>query len=129
MSKKKGTRYERELLQLFWGNKWGALRSPGSGSSQFPSPDILASNADRILAIECKSIKGTNKFIEKEKIEQLKEFSGKFGAESWVGMRFDNHGWFFLALEDLKTSESGNFSISLELAKEKGLSFKELIKR
>ncbi|MAG20036.1 Holliday junction resolvase, partial [archaeon] len=57
--------------------------------------------------------------------EQIRIFSEKFGAEAWFGIRFDQLGWFFLELKDLKKGNKG-YSVSLELAKEKGLNFEEL---
>ncbi len=126
-SKSKGTRYERELFHLFWKNNWAACRSAGSGSTPLPSPDILASNTLRTLAIECKSLKEGTKYIEKEKLASLIEFSSLFGAEPWLGMRFDNKGWFFLKPSDLQGNKNENYAISLDLATSKGKKFEELI--
>ena len=127
-SKKKGTRYERELFHLFWDTgTWSAVRSAGSGSTPLPSPDILASNNNRTIALECKSIKSGSKYLEKEKMEELIKFSTLFGAEPWLGIRFDNKGWFFLKPEDLQKNKNENYSISLDYAKEKGINFENLI--
>ena len=52
--KAKGTRGERELVKAFNENGWVCIRVAGSGSSRYPSPDILAGNAMRRVAIECK---------------------------------------------------------------------------
>ncbi len=128
-SKEKGTRAERELLHLFWEQGWASSRMAGSGSIPLPSPDIIAGTKDRVLAIECKSIKKGGKYFYKEEIEQLKEFADRFGAEPWLGIRFDNIGWFFIQPEHLKQTEEGNFSVSLDLAKKKGLVFDVLVKK
>jgi len=126
--KAKGTNAERELIKLFWNtNKWSAHRIAGSGSSHFPSPDVIAGNSLRKLAIECKSTKSIKQYIESEQINGLKEFSKIFGAEPWIAVRFNNMDWFFLTLEDLKETEGNNFVISIPLAKNKGLSFEQLI--
>lgn len=125
-SKKKGINAERELIHMFWKNGWAAIRVAGSGSSRYPSPDILAGNNLRKLAIECKSISGSNKYLSFESIDQIEKFSKKFGAESWIGMRFDNVGWFFLTLEDI-VKVGKTYKISKEIAKERGLLFEELI--
>tara|TARA_Y100000310_G_scaffold344929_1_gene460565 strand:- start:1294 stop:1698 length:405 start_codon:yes stop_codon:yes gene_type:complete len=126
-SKKKGTRYERELFHLFWKNEWAACRSAGSGSTPLPAPDILASNNQRTIAIECKSIKSGSKYLEKEKIEELIKFSTLFGAEPWLGIRFDNKGWFFLKPEELQKNKNDNYSISLDFAMKNGKQFPSLI--
>lgn len=126
-TKRKGTRAERELAHMFWDTGWASIRVAGSGSMPVPSPDILAGNGKRALAIECKSIKKTSKYLHKDEIEQLKEFSSRFGAEAWLGVRFDNIGWFFLDLEKLGKTKKGNYNIPLDLAKKEGLKFDELI--
>ncbi len=125
-SKRKGTRFERELAHMFFDHNWGCVRVAGSGSTPMPAPDILASNGKRVLAVECKGIKKTTKYLSNEDVEQLKKFSKKFGAEAWLGIRFDAIGWYFLELKDLKKSKKG-YVIPLNLAKKDGLSFKELI--
>lgn len=126
-SKKKGTRHERELFHMFWNNNWAACRSAGSGSTPLPSPDILASNNKRILAIECKSLKIGNKYLEKEKVQELINFSVLFGAEPWIGIRFDNKGWFFLKPEELYKNKNENYTISPDFATKNGKNFSQLI--
>ena len=125
--KKKGTRAERELLHLFWENNWVCSRIAGSGSTSFPSPDLIAGNPLRTLAIECKSIKGTYKQLNKEKIDELLSFANKFGSEAWLAIRFDNIGWYFLDINKLPLNKNGNYSITLDLAKERGVKIEELI--
>ncbi len=126
-TKRKGIRAERELSHLFWANEWATCRAAGSGSTPHPNPDLLASNGNRVLAIECKSIKKDKKYLTTKDVDELTIFSKKFGAEPWIGIRFDSIGWYFLRLEDLEKSKKGNYAIPLDLAKKKGLAFKELI--
>ena len=124
-TKAKGTKGERELIKFFNEIGWCAIRSAGSGSSKYPSPDILAGNAIRRVAVECKVTKDSKKYFTNEEIDQLKFFSQKFGAESWVGVKFPNDPWYFLMLEDLKDTGK-NWLVSLELAKRCGLLKEEL---
>ncbi len=98
--KAKGTKGERELVKFFNENNWSCIRIAGSGSSRYPSPDVLAGNAIRRLAIECKVTKDNKKYISKQEIEQLQTFSHKFGAESWIGVKFQGEQWYFLMIED-----------------------------
>ncbi|HLC70743.1 MAG TPA: Holliday junction resolvase Hjc [Candidatus Nanoarchaeia archaeon] len=124
--KAKGTRGERELVKFFNEAGWACIRAPGSGSSSYPSPDILAGNAIRRVAIECKVTKEIKKYFDGAEIAQLKEFSQKFGAESWVGIKFSREPWYFLLLEDLENT--GNcWAASLDMAKRKGLNVEELL--
>ena len=63
--KSKGINGERELVHMFWNRGWACLRIAGSGSSKYPSPDILAGNKLRKLAIECKITKDQKKYFKK----------------------------------------------------------------
>ena len=129
MSRKgKGINAERDLIHKFWANEgWGALRVAGSGSMHYPSADVLATNRLRKLAIECKTSKGSSKYIEKEDIAQLKEFAELFNAEPYIAVRFDRKEWLFLTLEDLEETKR-NFAINIKKAEIKGILFEELIK-
>ena len=124
--KAKGTKGERELVTFFNKSKWCCVRVAGSGSTKYPSPDILAGNGIRRLAIECKVTKDKKKYFTNTEIEQLSFFSTTFGAESWVSIKFPDEPWYFLMLEDLQ--KSGNsFVVSVELAKIKGLLKEDII--
>jgi len=125
-TKSKGINAERELIHLFWQNNWVAVRVAGSGSSQYPSCDVLASNAQRSLAIEAKLTKDPKKYFSKQEISDLRLFAEKFGAEPWIAVKFKRDNWYFLKLGDLEQTIN-NFVISNQSAKEKGLCFDKLI--
>jgi len=129
MSKAKGSAAERELIHLLHGAEWGIIRSAGSGSTPLPSTDIIAGNGKRFLAIECKSLRYTTKYFYPEEVGQLVFFAKRFGAEPWLGIRFDRIGWFFVKPGDLERSKNGNLNISLEKARVKGLTFEKLIEK
>ena len=93
---------------------------------RYPCPDIIAGNNVKKFAIECKTSADTKKYLTKDEINDLKKFSTMFGAQAWVGVRFNNLEWFFLTLEDLEETEN-SFAVSIELAKRKGLTFNQLI--
>ena len=126
-SKKKGTKAERELFHMLWEHFGPTLRSAGSGSTPRPSPDLLASNGKKVLAIECKSTKKRGIYLKKKEVEELKQFCDLFNAEPWVGVRFDNMKWFFMNLEMLKKTKKDYYGISIDSAIKKGLKFEELI--
>ena len=71
--KAKGTNAERELVHRFWGKGWPCVRVAGSGCSRYPSPDLLAGNRERMVAIECKATKENSKYFPKEEIRLLRE--------------------------------------------------------
>ncbi|MBU0667208.1 MAG: Holliday junction resolvase Hjc [Nanoarchaeota archaeon] len=123
--KSKGTAAERELIHKFWSVGWAAVRVAGSGSSQFPSPDLLVGNNIRKIALEVKATKDAKKYFPKEEINNLKYFSEKFGAEPWVVIKWDREQFFFISLDDLEET-AASFVASLDMAKIKGLSFEDL---
>jgi len=128
MSRKgKGINAERDLVHKFWSKGWASIRIAGSGSMRYPSADVLATNKLRKLAIECKTTKKTGKYIEKEDIQQLKEFAELFNAEPYIAVKFNRKEWLFLTLEDLEETDK-NFMINIEKAEIKGILFEELIK-
>ena len=129
MSKVKGSRTERELLHMFWKHGWFCIRIAGSGSMPFPCPDLLAGKDGRSIAVECKSGKGKQRrYISKEQIGELESFSKGFGADAWVGVRFDGKKWAFLKSSQLGRSKGlENYSFDKELVASYGISFESLI--
>ena len=124
--KSKGINAERELIKLLWKEGWMPIRIAGSGSSPLPCPDILAGKDNRHLAIECKSSKNDNIYLDRIEIEELVEFSHRFGAEAWIGARFNNEDWYFFTPEKLKFTGK-NYSISRKNIEVTGKPFKGLI--
>jgi len=128
MSKIKGSNAEREVIKMFWSVGWAAIRSAGSGSMHFPSPDVLAGNKIRRVAVEVKATKEEKKYFSDEEIKQLLVFSEYFGAEPWIAIRFQNGFWVFVNPEDLKKTKEGNFVFSKTSSDRRGLSFEEVVK-
>ena len=124
-TKAKGSTAERYLLNLFWANGWAAMRAAGSGSTQFPCPDLLVGKNGRRLAIEVKITADNKKYFPKEEIQQLQYFSKMFGAECWVAVKFSRIPWKFFLVEDLIETDK-SLVASPELAELKGLAFEEL---
>ncbi|MBN2454729.1 Holliday junction resolvase [Candidatus Woesearchaeota archaeon] len=124
--KSKGINAERDLVHMFWDSGWAAVRTPASGAARFPCPDVIASNRVRKLAIECKTSRDKAKYFQEGDLDGLKGFATAFGAEPWVGVKFNNQKWFFVAPEDLQKTQKG-FCITLNSAKVKGVLFEELL--
>lgn len=126
--KSKGSRTERELLHMFFDNGWSCIRTAGSGSTTELSTDLIAGRKGRVLAIECKSSRrDIKRYLQREQINGLKKFSKTFGAEAWIGMRYDNEDWWFLNPNDLGKTKNNVLCVNLKLAKQKGVKFEELI--
>ena len=124
--KSKGTAAERELIHMFWKEKWAAIRVAGSGSQRYPAPDLLAGNNIRKLAIEAKTTKAKQQYFSTKEITELKEFATKFGAEPWVAIKFSKIEWQFLTIEDLDTTEQ-NYVVTIPTAKRRGIKFYDLV--
>lgn len=125
-SKSRGIEAERALVRAFWESGWAALRVAGSGSSQYPSPDLVIGKRGRRLAIECKITTENKKYIPKEDINLLNYFSNVFGAEVWIAIKFHRKKWVFFTPEDMVATDKNYYATS-QLAETKGLSFEDLI--
>ena len=125
-SKSKGSKAERELLHMFWAKNWACLRSAGSGSMRYPGPDLLVGNLVKRMAVECKTTRKLKLYLSDYDVNQLREFSKVFDARPWFAVKFLRTQWFFIALEDLEKTPKG-YTIGIEQAKLRGLSFEELI--
>ena len=125
--KEKGSKAERELVTMFWNAGWAAIRVAGSGLTKKPNPDVIAGNGIRRIAVECKTTKQIRKYLTREDVNQLIEFSRKFGAEPWFGIRINNMKWYFIGVEELEQTEKG-YVITIPLLKRRGLLFEQLIK-
>ncbi len=126
--KAKGTAGENELIHRFWANNWVCVRVAGSGATSYPSPDLLASRGDKRIVMEVKVISDVKKYFTRTQIKDLEYFAEKFGAESWVGVRFEDDQWFFLPTSELELTKAENYVIDLITMKRKGFKFEEMIK-
>ncbi len=125
-TKSRGINAERDLIHKFWQAGWGAMRAAGSGSQQYPAPDVLASNNARALAIECKLTTATRQYFSKQEVKELRYFAEKFGAEPWLAVKFFRQEWYFFTLEDAVETAASHV-VTLEQAKSRGLAFDELL--
>lgn len=125
--KAKGTAAENELIHKFWEHSWVCVRVAGSGSSKYPSPDLLAGNAARKIVMEVKVVNATKKYFTGQEIRDLEYFSNVFGAESWVGVKFEGGQWYFIPTSELEQTKSENYVIDLITMKRKGFQFEEML--
>lgn len=123
-SKSKGSKAERELLQLFTDQGWRAARVAGSGTNDNTYCDLIAGKTygKKAYAIEAKSSKHPRIYITKKQIEDFIVFSEIMGLKPAIAVRFNREGWHFIAPEQLEDS-GGNWVVKLKTVKEKGLRF------
>ena len=95
-NKNKGSKTERELLQMFVSQNFRAVRVAGSGVMENADCDLIAGKKGKKFAIEVKASKKPVKYITKEQINNFIVFSDIFGLKPVIAVRFDRIGWFFL---------------------------------
>lgn len=124
--KSKGINAERQVIHKFWSVGWAAIRVAGSGSTKYPSPDVLASNNMRIVALECKAINADKKYFPKNEIFELEKFCEIFGAEPWIGVKFDRTDWFFILTKHLE-DVGNNFLVKKNMPSSISKTFEKLV--
>ncbi len=122
-NKAKGSRVERELLEILTENGWRATRTAGSGVNDDSPCDLIAGKIGRKgFAIEVKSSKKNRIYITKEQIDDFMLFTNMIGLKPVIAVRFNYEGWLFVDPKHLE--DSGKYwVVSLENAKEKGQKF------
>lgn len=112
--KRKGSRFERELIAELWKNGFAAVRVAGSGVSSFPCPDIVAGNGKDFFAFEVKMRRSLPLYVSSEEVEKLRKFSEVFGATCFIALKLPRKKWRFFAIEDMNVTTKG-FSIDDEV--------------
>lgn len=110
--KSKGMNSERELVHMLWSRGIPCIRVAGSGSSKYPSPDLIIGTANGKLAVEVKATSKEPLYISKEQIDDLVHFSGMFGADPWIAVRIDCRGWVFTRPKGLSGGKSFKVSFA-----------------
>lgn len=128
----RGAQEERELAKMLMGDGFATMRSPASGSkATYPLPDLVAGSSSRGLhyAFQVKTTKRRRVYIPRESIDQLVEFSQRFGCQPIVALKFKGtrRPWVFLRPNQLKTTPSRNYKITLKEALQRGVDLKTLI--
>lgn len=136
----KGTRSERELVNLLHETAHAVMRAPASGGgTKRELPDVLTGDGESFYAIEAKASGKDKIYIDSEEVEDLKYFADGFGAEAKIGVRFDvehgdpaygnddDPGWYFFDLDELHETRGGNYRIKKERAIAEGERFNSLV--
>jgi Holliday junction resolvase len=127
MSYSKGAKGERELLDIFGEKGFVGLRAPSSGSTtQKELPDVLVGDGTCVLAIEVKRAGGDYQYIDEYEVDDLYYFAEAFGAEPYIGVRFDYGDWRFFTKDELHQTVGGKYRIKKENV-DKGQRITEII--
>lgn len=128
-NKAKGSKSERELLQLFTEMGWRAARVAGSGMNDNTFCDLIAGKKGRKgYAIEAKSSKKDRIYITKQQINDFIVFTDMMGLKPVVAIRFNREGWHFLDPKHLEDSGK-NWVVSLDNTKKKGRRFSQFFEK
>ena len=127
----RGAQEERELAKMLMEDGFATMRAPASGSkATYPLPDLVAGNSSTDLhyAFQVKTTKRRRIYIPKESIDQLVEFSQRFGCQPIVALKFKRtrRPWVFLRPNQLKSTPSRNYKITLKEALQRGKDLKTL---
>lgn len=123
-NKAKGSKAERELLQMFVDNHFRCVRVAGSGVMENADCDLIAGKIGHKYSIEVKSSKQPVKYITKEQINNFIVFSEIFALTPVIAVRFNRIGWFFLNPNDLDDSGK-NWVVNMDICRTKGKRFSQ----
>lgn len=103
---KKGMKFERDLIHMFWENGYAALRTAGSGAARYPTPDIVAGNGSNFIALEVKKRSSLPVYLTENEVRELVMFSNLFGASAYIAVKIPRKEWKFVDIEQLKKGKS-----------------------
>ncbi|MFB6361059.1 MAG: Holliday junction resolvase Hjc [Halobacteriales archaeon] len=122
-SNAKGDRRERELVNQLDERGFAVMRAPASGSATSRElPDVLAGNGAVFYAIEVKASAGDPIYLDEKEVYDLVYFGRNFGAEPYIGVRFDRESWYFFDPrgDEIHETDGGNYRVKKETALEQG---------
>lgn len=119
MSKSKGDRYERRLVNLFDAAEYMVMRAPSSGSATDRDlPDVFVGKSGERVAFEVKYEGSTDGivYLDREEVEALCRFATVFGCEPRVAVRWIRDGAFYLfRVDQLGETDGGNLRVTREM--------------
>lgn len=103
---KKGMKFERDLIHMFWDNGYAALRTAGSGAARYPTPDVVAGNGSNFIALEVKKRSSLPVYLTENEVRELVMFSNLFGANAYIAVKIPRKEWKFIHIDRLKKGKS-----------------------
>ncbi len=130
-AQRKGFEKERDLVQRLWRHGFAAMRGPASGAraKHVFYPDVLAAYRGRIFVFEVKyRAKPEPVYIEKGKVERLREFAERAGAEPLIAVKYGSSEWMLIRLEDCRDAGAA-LRVDPQLLEERGMRLSDFIAR
>ncbi len=105
------------------------MPASGAGGKNFPKPDIIAGNGHKFYAFEVKITNSEKIYLYDFEIQELIDFSEKFGCTPLVAVKFPKKSreWKFFKVSDLEKTIGGNYKIEYKTDFPKGTDFKSLL--
>ncbi|MFH1443553.1 MAG: Holliday junction resolvase Hjc [Candidatus Micrarchaeota archaeon] len=122
----KGANYERQLKKMFEAKGFLAMRAAGSAHDH-TSPDLLVLSSTKKFAVECKAWNSGNLWIERERMDLMKEFEKRTAIPYYVAWKVSREEWRFFPLIMMKETEKAFTLSDKEL--NSGIKFEELIQK
>ncbi len=100
----KGANWERQLKKLLQEKGYFVIRAAGSGVDSV-SPDLLALSSTKKMAFECKAWESGYIWIERWKIEKMRQFESHTGIPYYIAWKVAREEWRFFPLAALRETE------------------------
>lgn len=121
----KGANYERQLKKMFEAKGFLVIRAAGSAHDH-TSPDLLVLSSTKRIAVECKAWNSGNLWIERDRMDLMKEFEKRSAIPYYVAWKVSREEWRFFPLIMMKETEKAFTLSDKEL--NSGITFDQLIK-
>jgi Holliday junction resolvase len=121
----KGSRAERELIEIFSSNGFSVIRAAGSGVSSL-CPDILVFKRGMQYAIEAKAWETEHLHLDKDQFLGLKKWEENTGITTYVGWRRNRKDWIFIPPSIFEEREK-SFTLSWKRAEGIGRKLSEFL--
>lgn len=118
----KGSRAERELIQMLEEKGYSVVRAAGSGKY---TPDLLAFRHGRAFAFECKAWNSARLGIDKLQFNSLRAWQENTGMTTYVAWKVPQEGWYFIFTEHFE-EQGASFTLQLKKAKLLGNRFEDI---
>ncbi len=128
---RKGFDKERDLVLRLWSYGFAAMRAPASGAraKRIFYPDVLAAYRGRIFVFEVKYRSEPGPiYIEASKVEKLRDFAQRAGAEPMIAVKYGRSEWRLIPLDECPSTGS-SIRVDPKLVEEKGVSLSEFVSR
>ena len=122
---RKGSRYERELIEIFKQSGYSVIRAAGSGVGT-PSPDVLLFKRTKQYGLECKAWDKTSLSLEKGQIDDLRKWEENTGMTTLIAWRSSREGWYFIYLDEL-SEQPKSYTVTKKRAQELNRRIEHLI--